>query len=407
MPPGALTVQDDGTLAIVPRSDEDTAAFEAALSRFSELVCPTAGQRVYRLTAASIWRARRAGLTLEEVLQTLETSSTTVLPPQVRADLERWSRQIDRLTVEADQGRLVLRSTHPLVLTAVQRHRTLGTFITHQYDATTVALRSDAYPELIQTFEACGYPVLDRVPAGWQPEATPALPAARPARPMVQPLPVQTGRRRAARVEGLRRLPRQCQATTQAGRRCKNRVQPPSRFCRVHMPWSPQAGFRASYTPQAHLASQVLEDRLVRGLVPLPQLAVYRVTVLMGIGLLTWLLVLVLMWLSAGALSLALPPWVAAGLAVVGTCGLVGRLGARLGLVASLHMVLFLVTSVVLDCLHKEGLILNLCFVGIPVVLPAVALSHWALSLGWVFVCFPVGIVLGLLFYTFLDAMSA
>jgi hypothetical protein len=84
----------------------------------------------------------------------------------------------------------------------------------------------------------------------------------------------------------------------------------------------------------------------------------------------------------------------------------VGRLGARLGLVASLHMVLLLVTSVLLDCLHKEGLILHLCFVVIPVVIPAVVLSHLALSLGWVFVCFPVGVVLGLLFYTFLDAMS-
>jgi hypothetical protein len=70
-------------------------------------------------------------------------------------------------------------------------------------------------------------------------------------------------------------------------------------------------------------------------------------------------------------------------------------------------MVLLLVTSVVLDCLHKEGLILHLCFVVIPVSLPAVALTHWALSLGWVFVCFPVGSVLGLLFYTVLDAMSA
>jgi hypothetical protein len=95
------------------------------------------------------------------------------------------------------------------------------------------------------------------------------------------------------------------------------------------------------------------------------------------------------------------------GLAFVGTCGVVGRLGARLGLVASLQMVLLLVTSVVLDCLHKEGLILHLCFVVIPVVLPAVVLAHWALSFGWVLVCFPIGIVLGLLFYTFLDAMSA
>ena len=407
MPPGALSVQDDGTCTVVQRPDEDTAAFEATLSRFSELVCPTAGQRVYRLTAASIWRARRAGLTLEEVLQTLETSSTTALPPQVRADLERWGGQIDRLTLEADQGRLLLRTTHPLVLTAVQRHRTLGPFIIHQRDATTVVLRPDTYPALVQTFDACGYPVLDRVPAGWQPEAAPVLPAATPVRPVVQPLPAPTGRRRAARVEGLRRLPRQCQATTQAGRRCKNRVQPTSRFCRVHTQWSPQARSQASYTPQARLANQVLEDRLVRGLVTLPQLAVYRVTVLMGIWLMTWLLSLLLMQLSGDALSLALPPWLVAGLSLVGTCGLVGRLGARMGVMASLHMILLLVTSMVLDCLHKEGLILHLCFVVIPVVLPAVILSHWALSLGWVFVCFPVGVVLGPLFYTLLDTMSA
>ena len=407
MPPGALTVQDDGTVTVMPRPDEDTAAFEATLSRFSEVVCPTAGQRVYRLTAAALWRARRAGLTLEEVLQTLETSSTTALPSQVRADLERWSRQIDRLTLEADQGRLLLRSSHPLVLTAVQRHRTLGTFITHQCDATTVMLRPDTYPALVQTFDAGGYPVLDRVPAGWQPEAALVLPAADPVRPVVQPLPAPTGRRQAARAEGLRQLPRQCQATTQAGRRCKNRVQPGSRFCWVHAPWSPQARSRVPYIPQAGRANQILEDGLIGGLVPLPQLAVYRVTVLVGLGLLTWLLSLLLMWLGASTLSLALPPWVVVGLALVGTCGVVGRLRARLGLVASLQMVLLLVTSVVLDCLHKEGLILHLCFVVIPVVLPAVVLAHWGLSFGWVFVCFPVGIVLGLLFYTFLDAMSA
>jgi hypothetical protein len=188
MPPGALTVQEDGTLTVVPRPDEDTAAFEATLARFSELVSPTAGPRVYRLTAAAVWRARRAGLTLAEMLQILETASTAALPPQVRANLERRSRQIDRLTVEADQDRLLLRSPHPLVLTAVQRHRTLGTFITHQCDATTVALRPDAYPALLQTFDACGYPVLDRVPEGWQPEATPVLPATNPVHPVVRPL---------------------------------------------------------------------------------------------------------------------------------------------------------------------------------------------------------------------------
>jgi hypothetical protein len=49
------------------------------------------------------------------------------------------------------------------------------------------------------------------------------------------------------------------------------------------------------------------------GLVTLPQLAVYRVVVLMGIGLFIWLLSLLLMRLSGGALSLSLPAWVVAG----------------------------------------------------------------------------------------------
>ena len=53
---------------------------------------------------------------------------------------------------------------------------------------------------------------------------------------------------------------------------------------------------------------------------------------------------------------------------------------------------------------HKEGLILNICFVVIPVVGPAVVLSRYGLSLGWVFLCFPFGIGLGMLFYAILNS---
>jgi hypothetical protein len=86
---GALTVQHDGTLTIQQPPDEDTAALEAALARFADPVCPTANPRVYRLTAASIWRARRASLALEEMLQTLATLSAMEIPPPVRADITR------------------------------------------------------------------------------------------------------------------------------------------------------------------------------------------------------------------------------------------------------------------------------------------------------------------------------
>ena len=296
MPQGTLTVQHDGTLTVVQRLTGDTAAVEAAVAAFAELVSATDTQACYRLTAASIWQARRAGLSLEAILQTLETHSTTDLPPNVRADIARWSRQIDRLTLEADQGRLLLRSANPLAITAVMRHRTLGAFVTRQFDATTVELRADAYPALVQTFDACRAPILDRVPTAWHPGVASPSPVSRQPRSGAQtsPRPVQAGGRRAEVIQVLRRLPQQCQAITNAGRQCKNRARPASRLCRVHADRSPQPMSLETYTPQARWASEILMRMLETGLVTLPQLAVARMVVLMGIGLGTWLLSLLL-----------------------------------------------------------------------------------------------------------------
>ena len=67
-------------------------------------------------------------------------------------------------TLEIDADRLVLGSANPQVITAVMRHRTLGAFVEQQNDATTVVLKTEAYPELVTAFDACDFPILDRVP---------------------------------------------------------------------------------------------------------------------------------------------------------------------------------------------------------------------------------------------------
>ncbi len=43
----------------------------------------------------------------------------------------------------------------------------------------------------------------------------------------------------------------------------------------------------------------------------------------------------------------------------------------RIGLLSTLSILLMLLTSLVADFFHKEGLVLNLCFVLIPLVMPA------------------------------------
>jgi hypothetical protein len=147
MPSGTLQVNDDGTLILTPQPTQNPPGLEDALSLFADRASPSETPPGYRLSAASVWRARRMGLSLETITQTLETHSGQDLPDKLHADLTLWSQQIDRLWLELDEGRLVLCSTNPLVITAVVRHRTLRDLVTEQLDATTAALRAEAYPE--------------------------------------------------------------------------------------------------------------------------------------------------------------------------------------------------------------------------------------------------------------------
>jgi hypothetical protein len=431
---GSLTVQPDGSLAVHKQPGEDTAALDATLSTFAEPASATETQNLYQLTAASIWRARRQGLSLADILQTLETHSQIEIPTNVRADVERWSKQIDRLTLEADQGRLLLRSDNPLVITAVRSHRTLGAFVADQIDATTLELRAHTYPEVIQLFDACQYPFLDRVQEGWNTLAPPSAASRRRGRRSAQTSTRRTraGRRRggshrgtvphlggelATRPQaGVQPIPLadllrshrsyRCQATTRAGRQCKNRAQPSSAFCRVHADWAPDSAPLDTLTQQADLYSYLLELMLQAGLITLAQLTLVRTGILLATGLGTWLLYALLMWIGVGWFGLPLASWYTVGIAFLLTCWLLGKSLVRIGLWMSLRLLLFLVWSLLVDFTHKEGLVLNLCFFLLPVVLPVALLLGFELSLWWGFLLFPSGFVIGKLLYTFLEERS-
>jgi hypothetical protein len=431
---GSLTVQPDGSLAVHKHPGEDTAALDVTLSTFAEPASATATQHIYQLTAASIWRARRQGLSLADILRTLEAHSQTELPANVRDDIERWSKQIDRLTLETDQGRLILRSDNPLVITAVRSHRTLGALVTDQIDATTLELRADTYPEVVQTFDACQYPVMDRVQEGSNaltaPHATADRPGRRPAqtstrrtrtrrrrrgsyRPTVLPIGDDLATRSQAgatpvTLADLFRSHRsqRCQATTRAGRQCKNRAQPSSAFCRVHADWAPGPASLETLTVQADLASQILDLMVQAGLVTLAQLAMVRMGIMLATGLGTWLLYTLLMGIGVSWFGLPLASWYMGGIALLLTCWILGISLGGIGLWMTLRLLLFLVSSLLVDFSHKEGMFLNTCFFLLPVVLPIALLFGFDLSLWWGFLLFPSGFVIGKLLYTRLQESS-
>jgi Helicase conserved C-terminal domain len=434
-PESSLTVRHDGSLAVHKHPGEDTAALDATLSILAEPGSTTETQHLYQLTATSIWRARRQGLSPTDILQTLETHSQIEIPANVRADIERWSKQIDRLTLEADQGRLLLRSDNPLVITAVRSHRTLGAFVADQIDATTLELRAHTYPEVVQLFDACQYPFLDRVQEGWNTLAPPAATSQRRGRRSAQ---TSTGRTRAGRRRGgshrktvpdlvgeLATRPQigaqpipltdvlrshrshRCQATTRAGRQCKNRAQPSSSFCRVHADRATGPVPLDILTQQADFYSYFLDLMLQAGLVTLAQLAMVRTGILFATGLCVWLLYALLMWIGVGWFDLPLASWYTVGLALLLTCWLLGKSLTRIGLWMSIRLLLFLVWSLLVDFTHKEGLVLNTCFFLMPVVLPIGLLLAFRLSLWWSFVLFPSGFAIGKLLYTFIEERAA
>ena len=119
-----------------------------------------------------------------------------------------------------------------------------------------------------------------------------------------------------------------CQATTRAGRQCKNRAQPSSSFCRVHADWAPDSAPLDTLAHQADLDSLLLDLMLQAGLITLAQLALVRTGILMGTGLCTWLLYALLMWIGVGWFRLPLAAWLRWASP---SCSRVGSWGKALG----------------------------------------------------------------------------
>jgi hypothetical protein len=146
---------------------------------------------------------------------------------------------------------------------------------------------------------------------------------------------------------------------------------------------------------------------LQSGLITLAQMALVRTGILLATGLSTWLLYALLMWIGVGWFGLPLASWYMVGIAFLLTCWLLGKSLVRIGIWMSLRLLLFLVWSLLVDFTHKEGLVLNLCFFLMPVVLPIALLLGFELSLWWGFLLFASGFAIGKLLYTFLEERSA
>jgi len=139
------------------------------LARFAELEKSPEHIHTYRITPLSLWNAAAAGDTPESVLRDLARLSKYPLPGNLVADIRDYMSRYGRLKLLKEDGRLLLRSDDPLLLTEVLHSKRLAPFLLRRLDEHTVLVRGEMRGHLKQALVEFGWPAEDL--AGYVPGA--------------------------------------------------------------------------------------------------------------------------------------------------------------------------------------------------------------------------------------------
>lgn len=145
---------------------------------------------------------------------------------------------------------------------------------------------------------------------------------------------------------------------------------------------------------------------LEAGIITFKQIALVRLGILAIVGLFTWAIYHTFEWIENNWLELTLAWGYTAAAAFLTSCWILGRLAGRIGFWACLLLFLHTLKEIFLGFFNKEGIILNICFFLIPLVLPIYLLRSYALSSWWGLLLFPIGVLVGTRFHSKLDADS-
>lgn len=167
-PDRPLIVQSDRTLLL--EADHPRAAeCRAAIAGFAELERSPEHVHTYRITPLSLWNARAAGATIEEMLGALERFSRYSVPGSVRAEIADQAARYGRLRIEPGDGGLLLRTDEPAILEEVTRVRQVAPLLGARVDATSARVDPLARGRLKQALIKAGWPAEDL--AGYKPGA--------------------------------------------------------------------------------------------------------------------------------------------------------------------------------------------------------------------------------------------
>ncbi len=157
---GPLIAQSDKTV-LLETDNEAFAVARDALGRFAELVKSPEHFHTYRITPLSLWNARSAGMTVEEILGVLEAYGRYAPPHNVVSEIRDFCGRYGRLRLQTTGEELFLESDDTILLTEVARHKFVAPLIQSTDASGHVWVRPGMRGHVKQVLLKAGFPVED------------------------------------------------------------------------------------------------------------------------------------------------------------------------------------------------------------------------------------------------------
>lgn len=155
-----LIVQSDRTALL----EVDNPRYEECrdqLAAFCELIKSPEHIHTYRITPLSLWNARAAGMTAEQMTQVLQEYSKYDVPGNILHDIRDYVGRYGRLKLFMQDGALMLRAEDNLLMTEIRHTKSVQKYLLNSIDARTVEIPLLERGRVKQILLKIGFPVED------------------------------------------------------------------------------------------------------------------------------------------------------------------------------------------------------------------------------------------------------
>ncbi len=159
-PQNPLIVQSDRTALL----EVDNPRYEECrdlLAGFCELIKSPEHIHTYRLTALSLWNARSAGMSADDMVTVLNEYSKYDVPGNITHDIHDYVGRYGRLKLFKQDGMLLLRADDNLLMTEIRHTKSVQKYLLNALDARTVEVPLLERGRIKMALLKVGFPIED------------------------------------------------------------------------------------------------------------------------------------------------------------------------------------------------------------------------------------------------------